>query len=499
METTKIPKCGVGASSIVINGKVHIFGGKDSCDHIIFDPSTNNLTTLKDKHQIKKAGYENILIYNHQIIRFGGFNTQTTKMLGRFMICDDFESTQDHQYSFINKPNYKIDKVINGCGYLIYNNYLITFGGRTDEEMIDDIYILNLNDGSTTNKWIKVNAKCPHQSGYQAILMQNEMIHLITRAGSNPTHHNIHISKILGQYYTKPQQNTDNDDIKKEYDIVEAEKQSLQSLVDELLNNQNELKQENQQLKTRNNESLTNNTQLSQEIIQLKALNKEKDGQYIQLQNEVQELTQSNQHLLTELNKIKSLLNKQQQEEKKDESVKTLKEDLIFMADKMNQFNITYDETKLNEIYNQDMNNLFVEQEIDNVELSAKSMIKNLSDIKVYVLSVTKPDISKYNEWDINRMITWIKSLDNGAYIKYEEVLRNGFETDGITGEDLPSLVPADLAVVPFEIRQYKDRKKLCQHFKSLDQQNIQCAYFDHLVLALPVTLNSVFFLIQCL
>ena len=146
------------------------------------------------------------------------------------------------------------------------------------------------------------------------------------------------------------------------------------------------------------------------------------------------------------------------------------------MADKMNRFNITYDENKLNEIYNGNMNNLFVEQEIDNVELSAKSMIKNLSDMKAYVLSVTKPDTSKYKEWDLNAMITWIKSLDNGAYIKYEEVLRNGFETDGITGEDLPSLVPADLAVVPFEIRQFKDRKKLAQHFKSLDQQNIQIA-----------------------
>ena len=45
IDTIKIPECGYGTSSI--------FGAKDSCNHLIFDPSTKKLTTLKDEHQIK--------------------------------------------------------------------------------------------------------------------------------------------------------------------------------------------------------------------------------------------------------------------------------------------------------------------------------------------------------------------------------------------------------------------------------------------------------------
>ncbi len=90
------------------------------------------------------------------------------------------------------------------------------------------------------------------------------------------------------------------------------------------------------------------------------------------------------------------------------ELAKTLKGNLIFMADKMNEFNIKYDEQKLHQIHNEDINNLFIQQEIDNAELSAKTMIKKLQDIKNYVLSVTKPDVSKYKEWDLNTMMIWI-------------------------------------------------------------------------------------------
>eukprot|EP01084_Bolivina_argentea_P121648 215573_1 len=176
--------------------------------------------------------------------------------------------------------------------------------------------------------------------------------------------------------------------------------------------------------------------------------------------------------LQTELNDTKklyqSLLEKHEQEEKQNKPEKTLKEHLIFMADKMNEFNVKYNQQKLQEIYSKDMNDLFVELDIDNTELSAKSMIKILKNVKNYVLSVTKPDASKYKDWDVKIAIIWIKSLDGGHFAKYCDTLRNGFESDGIAGEDLPNIVAADLAVAPFHMRQFKDRKRLAYHFKSL-------------------------------
>ena len=67
----------------------------------------------------------------------------------------------------------------------------------------------------------------------------------------------------------------------------------------------------------------------------------------------------------------------------------------------------------------------------------------------------------------------WIKSLDGGKFVKYEGVLRKGFESDGIPASELPNIVAADLAVLPFEIRSFMDRKKLAQYFKSLKQNDI--------------------------
>ena len=73
----------------------------------------------------------------------------------------------------------------------------------------------------------------------------------------------------------------------------------------------------------------------------------------------------------------------------------------------------------------------------------------------------------------MNTTMIWIKSLDGGAFCKYEDILRKGFERDGITSEDLPSIGQADLAVIPFEIRLFRDRKNLAQYFKALKQNNI--------------------------
>ena len=138
----------------------------------------------------------------------------------------------------------------------------------------------------------------------------------------------------------------------------------------------------------------------------------------------------------------------------------------------MNEFNIKYEKNKLNEIYNDNEDLLNIELDIDNVELSCKSLLKQLEEIRNYVISRRKPDIRKYKEWDIDTAMIWIKSLDNGAYQQYCDVLRNGFESDGIPSAELPNVGQADLRINPFNIQSFMDRKKLAQHFKSLEIQN---------------------------
>ena len=79
-------------------------------------------------------------------------------------------------------------------------------------------------------------------------------------------------------------------------------------------------------------------------------------------------------------------------------------------------------------------------------------------------------NISEYESWDIDTTIKWIKSLDNGRYIKYCHILRKGFESDGIPASELPNVVQADLRADPFNIQSFVDRKKLAEHFKSLKE-----------------------------
>ena len=123
-------------------------------------------------------------------------------------------------------------------------------------------------------------------------------------------------------------------------------------------------------------------------------------------------------------------------------------------------------------ICTQDINALFVEEEIDNTELSAKSMINKLEDVKNYVLTVTKADTSKYKEWDLNTTMIWIKGLDEGRFVKYCEDIRKGFESEAVPSSALPDVVAADLRAEPFNIQSFMDKKKLVQLLKSLKEQH---------------------------
>lgn len=64
-------------------------------------------------------------------------------------------------------------------GYVLYKQrVIITFGGRDDtNECVDNIYyldLLNKNDG-----WKESKLKCPKASTYNALLMNDEIVHIV--------------------------------------------------------------------------------------------------------------------------------------------------------------------------------------------------------------------------------------------------------------------------------------------------------------------------------
>ena len=110
-----------------------------------------------------------------------------------------------------------------------------------------------------------------------------------------------------------------------------------------------------------------------------------------------------------------------------------------------------YDKDIISNIYDNNPNVLQVDAEIDDVDLSCI-------------------DLKEWKSWNIDMTMKWIRSLDNGHFVKYLDVLRSGFTSAGITAADLPLIGESDLRIQPFEITQFVDRNRLAQHFKSLNQ-----------------------------
>ena len=113
------------------------------------------------------------------------------------------------------------------------------------------------------------------------------------------------------------------------------------------------------------------------------------------------------------------------------------------------------------------------ERDIENGIISMEKCLDKLNDMKCYMIMLNKPDIGKYQEWDIEICMKWIQLLDNGRFIKYIDVLRNGFMSDGVKCKLLPEMTASDLRNEPFGIKDFQDRTDLIKYFKSLAKKNL--------------------------
>lgn len=411
-ESIKIPKCGGKTNSLIFHEKVHIFGGNGCNYHLIFDPSNKQIKISTDEHLLAGMYNENILVYSNQIIRFAGYDSKSKTRFSRFMVCDELKANDidNNQYLWIDKPNYKLNQQVSGCGCILYCDHLIRFGGKTWRgSYTNTIHILNLNNNTTSptnNQWRQLDVQCPQKSCYHAVLLTEcETIHLIRlSADDKPKHFSIEISKLLGDYYHVIKLNKEKIDNKKIFDMIQAE-----------------------------------NRKIEQDLVASKLLNDKYFTQIRQFQQEKEET------------------------EKKMASGDTLQNELISMQNKMNYFTQKYNQNPT----------ILINMElciIKNCELSCKSLLKQFQHVKEHII-INKsklPDVTKYKKWDINMTMTWIESLDDGKYKQYCHALRKGFESDCISSSSLPDLTASDLRTDPFKIKSFIDRKNLVGHFKSL-------------------------------
>ena len=174
------------------------------------------------------------------------------------------------------------------------------------------------------------------------------------------------------------------------------------------------------------------------------------------------------------------LQNERLEEEKKandDEGLKLVlsKLDQTFVA-----FKEKYNESKLQIVMNETPQKLMDKQSdlnkelftykqcIDGLMISTKAFAKYVQDIDGIIDTLSTPDLSSYKQWNIDTIIIWIRGLENGRYNKYLDLLRHGFEESEIDGDVLPDVTRSDLTNKPFNIKNFKDKRDLENHFKSL-------------------------------
>ena len=182
---------------------------------------------------------------------------------------------------------------------------------------------------------------------------------------------------------------------------------------------------------------------------------------------EVQEL-QKELQTLKKLNLM--LVQKQYENEEKKEEIDTsnIKQNILKLKDAINQFLNAYNVQTINEIYSKSPDSLNIDNELESLKSSASNLVEKVSDAQLYIKSLMHPDPLKYKEWNVNMIIQWISSLENGRFRDYINTLRNGFESDSINGELLPTLSTIDLRAAPFVIKDFATRADLIKHFQSL-------------------------------
>ena len=165
-------------------------------------------------------------------------------------------------------------------------------------------------------------------------------------------------------------------------EAISADRDSLQSLADQLLHTQNELKQEIEQLKGQNNAFSVYNKKLKQEMTELKSINM----QQIKVSNvEIQELQQQ---------------------------IKAFK-----------------------------ASNYEKDKEIARLTEESKESRLELNELK----RINSIDPNRYLEWNTEELVLWICGLDNGKFKKYKDRLIDAFKEQGVDGKGVEFLDKQEL------------------------------------------------------
>ncbi len=259
-----IERIGRYCSCIAINeNNIYIFGGysNKNGEYFVYNTQTNKVQTFKDNTSIQ-TGKQSLLLYHQRIIKFGGWDGKNWKHISSFVMSDPIINNSKIKWNKINE--WTLPKPMRDCGVILIKNYVIIFGGVVERygNFSNKINILDLSESK--NGWKEIpNIQCPIQSSFRAIMTDNENIHLISIGNNKKIKYKyltISLSDLLSDSKTvlcAINNNRNNEceskenelnclectDLRNKLRISETEKQSIQSLVNQLLHEQSALTQ----------------------------------------------------------------------------------------------------------------------------------------------------------------------------------------------------------------------------------------------------------------
>ena len=164
-------------SVAVVDNFIHIFLFQSMMkrSYYVYSIDYNVITLVKKEILHSQYYYNSMFSYKNKIIDFGG--SFTYKIRSNFMYSSIIKGTNFHHIKWNKNKKCFINNGCWECGYIVFENYVIRFGGYTMDGFSDAISILDLNDSD--GLWSKAQLYCPQPNKYIAALdITNQNVHL---------------------------------------------------------------------------------------------------------------------------------------------------------------------------------------------------------------------------------------------------------------------------------------------------------------------------------
>ena len=202
---------GQSTSCVVMDDDIHIYNGYGANKYLIYSITNNTIKILNDATTTKQVGGVYFISYTGKVLKFGGRDVSGKDAMD-FYESSEINGEEMDDIKWTLREEFEVKHGLTSGGYVLFEDYVITFGGdravpgddNSDIDVSDDIYVLNLKK---SEGWIKMkHIKCPLGSQYRAVLDEDENVHLFTRFNKWPNwqesdikHYSSPVKQVLGQ------------------------------------------------------------------------------------------------------------------------------------------------------------------------------------------------------------------------------------------------------------------------------------------------------------